>query len=75
MAGKKGESHHAAKMTDEEVIEARCARAAGVKIKPLAEKFNVRRATMSRICTGVLWSHVGGPLTRTQGSTTEDRKR
>jgi hypothetical protein len=59
----RGEACHAAKMTGALVLEMRTLRADGATIPDLARRFNINVATVSHICRGETWAHVGGPLT------------
>lgn len=58
-----GVRNHNAKLSDEDVVLMREARAQGSSAKWLAEHFAVTDALVSQICTGKGWRHVGGPIT------------
>ena len=60
----KGAQIPQAKVTEKDVLEIRQLRASGLTISALILKFKVSRSTISRICRGETWAHVGGPLTR-----------
>jgi hypothetical protein len=53
-----GEKHVAAKLTDEKVAEIRRGRRAGEKLKALAVRFGVSKATIEGICKGRTWGHL-----------------
>lgn len=56
--GSQGESHHAAKLTDEIVRECRRRHARGATKRGLAREFGVAQITMQRLLSGATWSHV-----------------
>lgn len=54
----KGEGNPRSKLTQDQVIEIRVARAAGVTQAALAEKYDVARGTIYKIVTRRKWAHV-----------------
>lgn len=53
-----GERHHRAKLTESDVRRIRALRAAGAKLRALAEIFGVTDATISSIAKRQTWRHV-----------------
>lgn len=53
--GSHGERHRWARLTQKQAIEIISRRRRGVKLKTLAERFNVNVSTISRIANGVRW--------------------
>jgi hypothetical protein len=58
-----GEQHWNAKLSDEEALAIRQQRAAGSTLKDLATAYSVSIATISMICNGRTFKHLGGPRT------------
>lgn len=54
----KGSRNGASVLTEDDVIRLRCDAAAGVLQKQLAAQYGIAVATVSRIVTRKLWSHV-----------------
>lgn len=61
-----GEANSMSALTAGDVVEIRRARAAGVTLRELSERFSVAFQTVSAISLGKRWAHVGGPLTRSK---------
>jgi HNH endonuclease len=59
-----GEQHHAAKLTDHDVVTIRRLHAEGMRQVEIAEQFGLSQAAVSSITRGKLWSSVDGVLTR-----------
>jgi hypothetical protein len=57
-----GEAHVRAVLTEEQVISIRQRFDAGERGSDLAAEYGVKHATISAICYGRLWKHVGGPV-------------
>ena len=55
--GRKGEAHHAKKLTEDDVRLIR-ANPDGVLAKDLAKRFGVSKAMITKIRKGMAWSHV-----------------
>ena len=51
-------------ITEEDVYNIRVKRAEGIKVRELANEYNVDNATISYIVRGATWKHVGGPITK-----------
>lgn len=62
--GRFGSNHYLSKLTDEDVLEIREARARGVGSKSLAERYGVSQKAIWGITNGRTWKHVAGPLTK-----------
>ena len=58
----KGRMHPRAKLTEDQVVEIRNRRVGGESSYALAKRFSVDRALITRICTGMLWTEIGGPI-------------
>ncbi len=58
----RGESSGVAKLTDKEVLSMRKKRAAGAALGELSHRYGVGMDTVSLICRGRTWAHVGGPI-------------
>lgn len=56
-----GEKHYASKLTDEQALAAKQLRLSGMAIRAIATRLGVSRQTVSRICSGTRWRHIGGP--------------
>lgn len=56
--GKKGETHHMAKLTEQLVLDIRSEIAKDKKQYELAKQFNVGRCTISLISTNKIWRHI-----------------
>lgn len=54
----RGEVHHAARLTEENVIAIRIEACAGKTHKQLAAMFGIQRSTVSEIVAGTKWAHV-----------------
>ncbi len=54
----RGQAHHRAKLSDEDVIAIRASCRAGVGQKSLAKRYGVARCTITRISTGETWAHL-----------------
>jgi hypothetical protein len=54
----KGEEHHGAKLSEEDVAGVRAARSRGVSCGEVASSFGISKAQVSRITNGRRWSHV-----------------
>jgi hypothetical protein len=52
------------KLTPEDVVAIRVARAEGLGVYALAAEWGVTPNHVSRICTGGVWPDLGGPITR-----------
>jgi predicted DNA-binding protein (UPF0251 family) len=63
----RGEAHHAAKLTADDVIAARLSAASGETFTSIADRLGVSRTTISEIANGGKWQHIGGPRTRGKG--------
>jgi hypothetical protein len=50
--------HHAAKLTEARVRQARALAAGGEAVAALAARFHVERSTMRQAITGETWRHV-----------------
>lgn len=61
-----GEDHPHSKLTKNDVLEIRRARARGVDLLSLANKFGITRSAVSLVARGVAWAAVGGPRTNTK---------
>lgn len=59
----KGSQHYKTHLTEDDVLKIRELRAAGKNAAYIAPLFNISKPTVSHICTGKTWKHVGGPLT------------
>lgn len=59
--GRKGEEHHAAKLTEDKVLEIKRRRIAGENARALAEEFGVSFSLVYLIAKSQAWSHLGGP--------------
>jgi hypothetical protein len=59
----RGTAHHAAKLTEEDVVSLRKMRREGWSIPRLAKRFGVSFATVQSAASGKLWSHVPGAVT------------
>lgn len=57
----RGERQKKAKLTDAKVLELRKLRSKGWKLVPLARRFGVSVAVVSKVSIGETWAHVGGP--------------
>lgn len=55
---RKGEKHHKAKLTEEQVLEIRCLYKQGISQKDLAFKYNISIPTISQIINNILWKHI-----------------
>ena len=53
-----GERHPSAKLTEQDVREARLAYRAGTPIPELAKRYGINQAPMRAACTGITWKHV-----------------
>lgn len=51
------------KLTEAAVLQIRLLRSGGTSAKAIAQQFGVDPSTISNICAGDTWRHVGGPLT------------
>lgn len=58
-----GEERYNSRLADKLIIEIRESRRDGSDIISLANEYNVVPSTISRICRGEAWKHVGGPIT------------
>ena len=58
IAGEFGETHHSAKLTEEDVLEIRNLKKKGVKAKVLAEHYGVHQVTISSIVRKHTWKHI-----------------
>lgn len=56
--GKKGQSHHSAKLTDNQVKEIRSRFAEGEKQVTLAQRYNVAHGLISAIVHNKIWTHI-----------------
>lgn len=56
--GQVGSQHHAAKLTEADVVEIRRLRASGLLHREIAERFNMSRCQIGDIARGTAWSHV-----------------
>lgn len=52
-----------AKLSPKDVVNIRSARAGGMELTELADRFEVTTACVSAVCTGKTWGNVGGPIT------------
>lgn len=57
-----GEQCTSSKLTECQVIDIRTRRNSGETAKSIADDFNVNPIAVRRVCTGVTWKHVGGPI-------------
>lgn len=57
----RGESSGVSKLTDKKVLAMRKKRAAGASLSELSDSYGVGMDTISLICLGRTWAHVGGP--------------
>jgi hypothetical protein len=57
-AYQRGESHHAAKMTEDMVRIMRADRLSGASFSVLGEKYGVAGSAAYKICKGLLWKHI-----------------
>jgi hypothetical protein len=55
---KKGEAHHAAKLTKEKVVQMRLDRKSGLSYEQLGKKYGVRGSAAYKICNYLLWRTV-----------------
>ena len=55
----KGESSKTAKLTEEQVRQIRTLRSSGADLRILAAQFRVSESTISAICSGKRWAHIG----------------
>ncbi len=53
-----GSKNSQSKLTDDNIREIRQRRLAGEKLLSIAEKFDVKENSISRICAGLTWKHV-----------------
>lgn len=58
----KGEAHHKAKLTENDVLDIRRLGEKGLLHREIARKFNITRPVVSYILRGYNWKHVGGKL-------------
>lgn len=56
----KGEAHHSAKLTGQDVLDIRKRLAAGESGKELAKEYGIAGSTVSNLRTGKRWGHLGG---------------
>jgi hypothetical protein len=59
----KGEACPAAKLKESDVLEMRKKRANGRSVRSLSTEYSTPIGTVSSVCSGKTWKHVGGPLT------------
>jgi group I intron endonuclease len=64
--GQQGSANHAAKVTEEQVLEIWLRRAAGELLADLSEEFGLSQATISQIASGKRWAHVTAGLREAQ---------
>jgi hypothetical protein len=64
----RGEVHHSARLTEQQVIEIREAAAQRVATRVLATMYPVSPGTINEIIRGEKWKHVGGPRRRVRRS-------
>lgn len=57
-----GEKNARSKLTEQDVIEIRHLSTQGVRHDEIAQKFNVKANTISRIANGKRWKHANGPV-------------
>lgn len=69
----KGEQHHHAKFTADDILCIRARVAAGVTKTALARQFDVSKSTVARIARGETWSHLSGQSTRLRVMTDAER--
>ena len=62
----RGSKCGSAKLTESQIVEIKARRRAGQRLRIIAAAFGVHNATISRICTGDQWAHVGSELTQCQ---------
>jgi hypothetical protein len=60
----KGSKVYNSKLTEDVVLALRTMRAAGASLDDLASRFGTHKSNVSGICTGRLWRHAEGPITR-----------
>jgi hypothetical protein len=58
-----GEKHPMTVITEEDVISIRARRAAGEPLQPIAKDYGMRANSISAVCRGCSWRHVGGQIT------------
>jgi len=59
-----GERNPSSKLTAVSVVSIRTRRAAGEPLPSISKDYGISRQTVSKICRGETWIHVGGPLTK-----------
>lgn len=57
-----GDRHHAAKLTNDQVVEARRRYGAGERAKALAEEYGLTRTAMHSMLTGKTWGYLPGAV-------------
>lgn len=57
-----GDRHPRKKLKDHEVVAIRVSRSNGVGLHDLAKQYRVDSSTITQICIGKTWRHLGGPL-------------
>ena len=68
-----GQNHHAAKMTDIEVVECLALRGGGESVKSLSLKYNVSGSTISRIVRQI-YRKIKPPMAKKPGEIVADRE-
>jgi Autographiviridae endonuclease len=59
---RRGEKHERATVTEAEVLHIRASHHAGESQSAIARRMGVDRQTVTNICLGKTWKHVGGPI-------------
>lgn len=59
-----GDANPAAKLTADQVVAIRHARAGGEPVRGIVQRYPVSLATIEQIVNGTSWKSVGGPITR-----------
>lgn len=59
----RGDRHPNRVTSEDDVLAMRHERAAGARLRDLAERYGMCVANVSKITAGTAWAHVGGPLT------------
>ena len=60
--GQLGEAHHAARLTNDDVIEIRRSRASGELLRCIASRFGMSITQIHKIATGARWGHLPSEL-------------
>lgn len=63
-ARERGERHHNARLTEQQVVEIRIAADTRQDYNDIGRRYGVTRVTVNEIALGRKWKHVGGPRTR-----------